>query len=146
MTKENHFYLKLCLLQNLKEHVPLKAFKESLRRHWLLIPDYMIPMGADQKLTFLDISEKSIKMLKSILCQKCLSASGNIGALQNFLWHEDKGESIYLIRCQKNGRWTIRSNLIQSFCFLFTICCSPMWIKWTFVREEGLVVRISLGS
>lgn len=85
MTRENHFYLKLCYLQNLKEHVPLKPFKESLRRHWLLNPDYRIPIGVDQKLTFLNISEKSIEVLKSILCKKYLSASVGISALQNFL-------------------------------------------------------------
>lgn len=50
----------------------------------------MIPIGVDQKLTSLNISEKSIEMLKSILCKKCLSASVAINGLQNFLWHKDK--------------------------------------------------------
>lgn len=78
--------------------MPLKPFKESLKMHWLLIPGYIIPIGVDQKLTFLNISEKSIEVLKNVLRKKYISASVGISALQNFLWHEDKGESIYLIR------------------------------------------------
>lgn len=61
MTRETHFHLKLCYLQNLKKHVSLKPYRERLRRHGLLIFYSVIPIGVDKNLAFLNISEKSIE-------------------------------------------------------------------------------------
>lgn len=69
----------------LKGTCALKAIQGELKEALASLPDYGIPIGVDQKLTFLNISEKSIEVLKSILCKKYLSASVGISALQNFL-------------------------------------------------------------
>lgn len=74
--------------------------------------------------------QRSVK-LKSLLCKRMSTSVGN-SVLQNFLQRKDKGKSMHLISCQRNERWTIRSTLSRSFCYLFyCIYCSTMWVKCT---------------
>lgn len=62
--QERLTHLKLCCLENLKKHVPLKPYKERWGSTLSSFLPIRVQLQLGQRLAFLNISEESVEVLK----------------------------------------------------------------------------------
>lgn len=126
--QETYSHLKLCCLENLKKHVPLKPYKEreaGTLSCW------------GQKFEFLHIFEKSTEGLKDFYAKSVSSAH------QDFLITQ-RQRQVHTHLMSEGREVDYEVTLSRSFCwpfFFFSSCQpnhytdSPMWIRWKFCER-----------